>query len=126
MTPAAPSTFPADATARPGTAGPGPGPGGVDDGDDSCATGNRFADARTGVREQMQLLRVYAQPGLRNSMLGHPAVDPRLDTHFLKGKVQTWGGLTHTWATADGYGDRILAIYCEMLAWLTDRADLGN
>ena len=93
---------------------------------DSCATGNRFADARTGVREQMQLLRVYAQPGLRNSMLGHPAVDPRLDTHFLKGRVQTWGGLTHTWATADGYGDRILAIYCEMLAWLTDRADLGN
>lgn len=91
---------------------------------DSCATGNRFADARTGVREQMQLLRVYAQPGLRNSMLGHPAVDPRLDTHFLKGKVQTWGGLTHTWATADGYGDRILAIYCEMLAWLTDRADV--
>ena len=93
---------------------------------DSCVTGNRFADARTGVREQMQLLRVYAQPGLRNSMLGHPAVDPRLDTHFLKGKVQTWGGLTHTWATADGYGDRIIALYCEVLAWLTDRADLGT
>jgi hypothetical protein len=92
---------------------------------DSCATGNRFADARTGVREQMQLLRVYAQPGLRNSMLGHPAVDPRLDTHYLKGRVQTWGGLTHTWATANGYGDRILAIYCDMLGWLTDRADVG-
>ena len=92
---------------------------------DSCATGLRFPDARTGVRAQIQQLRVYAQPGLRNSMLAHPAVDPRLDTHFLRGRVPTWGGLTHTWATADGYGDRILAIYCEMLAWLTDRADLG-
>lgn len=91
---------------------------------DSCATGNRFADARTGVRAQTQLLRVYAQPGLRNAMLGHPAVNPRLDTHFLKGRVQTWGGLTRTWATADGYGDRIIEIYCEMLAWLTDRAEL--
>jgi hypothetical protein len=92
---------------------------------DSCATGLRFPDARTGVRAQLQQLRVYAQPGLRNSMLAHPAVDPRLDTHFLRGRVPTWGGLTHTWATADGYGDRILAIYCEMLAWLTDRAELG-
>ena len=92
---------------------------------DSCATGLRFPDARTGVRAQIQQLRVYAQPGLRNSMLAHPAVDPRLDTHFLRGRVPTWDGLTHTWATADGYGDRILEIYCEMLAWLTDRAALG-
>ncbi|MFM7617615.1 MAG: glucosaminidase domain-containing protein [Actinomycetes bacterium] len=92
---------------------------------DSCERGSRFPDARTGVRAQMQLLRVYAQPGLRNSMLGNPAVNPRLDTHYLKGRVPTWGGLTRTWATAAGYGDRIIEIYCEMLAWLTDRADLG-
>lgn len=92
---------------------------------DSCVTGLRFPDARTGVRAQIQQLRVYAQPGLRNSMLAHPAVDPRLDTHFLRGRVPTWGGLTRTWATAAGYGDRIVEIYCEMLAWLTDRAGLG-
>lgn len=92
---------------------------------DSCATGRRFPDARTGVRAQVQQLRVYSQVGLRNSMLAHPAVDPRLDTHFLRGRVPTWAGLTHTWATADGYGDRIIEIYCEMLGWLTDRADLG-
>jgi len=91
---------------------------------DSCTTGSRFPDARTGVRAQMQQLRVYAQPGLRNWMLGHPPVNPRLDTHFLKGRVPTWGGLTRTWATASGYGDRIIEIYCEMLAWLTDRAGL--
>lgn len=92
---------------------------------DSCASGRSYPSARIGVRAQMQLLRVYAQPGLRNSMLGNPAVDPRLDTHYLKGKVQTWSGLTGTWATARAYGDRIIEIYSEMLAWLTDRAGLG-
>ncbi len=91
---------------------------------DSCATGNRFPDARTGVRAQMQQLRVYADPNLKNSQLNPPAVNPKLDTHFLKGKVPTWDGLTHTWATADRYGDRIIAIYCQMLAWLTDRAGI--
>ena len=92
---------------------------------DSCASGRSYPAARIGVRAQMQLLRVYAQPGLRNSMLGNPAVDPRLDTHYLKGKVQAWSGLTGTWATARAYGDRIIEIYSEMLSWLTDRAGLG-
>jgi hypothetical protein len=78
---------------------------------DSCATGNRFPDARTGVRAQLQQLRVYADPHLT-----------KLDRHHLKGKVPTWAGLTHTWATADTYGDRILQIYEQMLGWLTDRA----
>jgi hypothetical protein len=89
---------------------------------DSCATGNRFVDARTGVRAQLQQLRVYADPHLTNAELNPPAVNPKLDTHFLKGTVTTWAGLTHTWATANTYGDRILAIYEQMLAWLTDRA----
>jgi peptidoglycan hydrolase CwlO-like protein len=91
---------------------------------DSCATGNRFPDARTGVRAQLQQLRVYADATLTNSQLNPPAVNPKLDRHHLKGKVTTWGGLTGTWATARTYGDRILAIYEEMLAWLTDRADI--
>lgn len=89
---------------------------------DSCATGNRFPDARTGVRAQMQQLRVYADATLTNGALNPPVVNPKLDRHHLKGKVPTWGGLTGTWATARTYGDRILAIYSEMLAWLTDRA----
>lgn len=91
---------------------------------DSCATGNRFPDARTGVRALMQQLRVYADPNLVNSQLDPPAVNPKLDQHFLKGKVPTWAGLTHTWATADLYGDRIIQIYCQILGWLTDRADI--
>ena len=91
---------------------------------DSCPSGSSFPDARTGVRAQMQLLRVYADANLTNAQLNPPAVDARLDTHFLKGEVPTWDGLTHTWATADQYGDRIVGIYTQILAWLTDRAEV--
>jgi hypothetical protein len=89
---------------------------------DSCNGGNRFPDARTGVRAQMQQLRVYADATLTNAALNPPAVNPKLDRHHLKGKVTTWAGLTGTWATARTYGDRILVIYEQILAWLTDRA----
>lgn len=89
---------------------------------DSCASGRSYPDPRTGVRAQMQLLRVYADPRLTNAALSPAPVDPRLDQHYLRGKIPTWAGLTHTWATANGYGDRILGLYEEMLGWLTDRA----
>jgi hypothetical protein len=65
---------------------------------------------------------VYADPTLTNAMLNPPAVNPRLDRHHLRGKVPTWAGLTHTWATADTYGDRVVGIYAQILAWLQDRA----
>lgn len=89
---------------------------------DSCNGGLQFPDARTGVRAQLQQLRVYADASLTNAALNPPAVNPKLDRHQLKGKVTTWAGLTGTWATARTYGDRILAIYSQILAWLTDRA----
>ncbi len=91
---------------------------------DSCATGSGFPSAQIGVRAQMQLLRVYADANLKNAQLNPPPVYAKLDTHFLRGRVTTWNGLTHTWATADHYGDRILDIYVEMLAWLTDHATI--
>ena len=91
---------------------------------DSCPTGSAFPDARTGVRAQMQLLRVYADANFTLASLNPPAVDPRIEHHFLKGRVPTWNGLTHTWATADRYGDRILEIYAQILGWLADRANI--
>ena len=91
---------------------------------DSCAHGRAFPDARTGVRAQLQQLRVYADPTVTNASFDPPPVVANLDQHHLKGKVPTWNGLTHTWATADTYGDRILSIYEHMLAWLMDRADI--
>ncbi len=89
---------------------------------DSCNGGNRFPDAETGVRAQMQQLRVYADARLAIGALNPPAVNPKLDHNPMRGRVTTWAGLTHTWATADTYGDRILGIYEQMLAWLTARA----
>ncbi len=91
---------------------------------DSCAHGRSFPDARTGVRAQLQQLRIYADSTATNASFNPPPVVANLDRHHLKGEVPTWNGLTHTWATADTYGDRILAIYAQMLAWLTDRADI--
>jgi hypothetical protein len=91
---------------------------------DSCAHGRGFPDARTGVRAQLQQLRVYADPSVTNASFNPPPVVANLDQHHLKGRVPTWNGLTHTWATADAYGDRILQIYAQMLGWLTDRADI--
>ena len=91
---------------------------------DSCAHGRAFPDARTGVRAQLQQLRVYADPTVTNASFNPPPVIKNLDQHSLKGRVPTWNGLTHTWATADAYGDRILQIYGQMLGWLTDRADI--
>ena len=76
---------------------------------DSCAHGRAFPDARTGVRAQVQQLRVYADPTVTNASFNPPPVVANLDQHSLKGRVPTWNGLTHTWATADAYGDRILA-----------------
>jgi hypothetical protein len=38
--------------------------------------------------------------------------------------VPLWSGLTGTWATAQTYADRVLAIYAQMLAWLMDRAKI--
>jgi len=91
---------------------------------DSCARGRSFPDARTGVRAQLQQLRIYADPTATNASFNPPPVVANLDRHHLKGQVPTWDGLTHTWATADTYGDRIIAIYAQMLAWLTDRAEI--
>ncbi len=91
---------------------------------DSCARGRGFVDARTGVRAQLQQLRIYADPAATNASFNPPPVVANLDRHSLKGSVPTWDGLTHTWATADEYGDRILDIYEQILGWLTDRAEV--
>lgn len=87
---------------------------------DSCAHGHVYPDAQTGVRVQMQYLHVYADPTITVARFAHPPVDPNMDRNFRKGQAPTWAGLTHTWATADGYGDAILAVYERILGWVTD------
>jgi hypothetical protein len=90
------------------------------------ATGTRaprasFADARTGVRAQIQHLRAYAdatastcsQPPLRN-----PCVDPRFHFVVPRGKAPTWNQLGNgNWATARAYGASIVFLYLEARAY---------
>ncbi len=91
----------------------------------AAATGNRFPDAahrRAGADAAAPGLRRREPDELRRSTRRRST---RSSTrHFLKGKVTTWAGLTGTWATARTYGVRILAIYEQILGWLTDRADI--
>jgi hypothetical protein len=87
---------------------------------DSCSTGRAYPDARTGARAQMQLLRAYADASITAANLGHPPVDPKLPSFFLRGRAPTWRGLTGTWATSTTYAPKIFDVYFRILAWATD------
>ncbi len=86
---------------------------------DSCVHGFNFPDAKTGVRAQMQLLRVYVDPLFPD--LAYAAKDPILLPGTLtlgfRGKVQTWWDLWGTWATGALYGQRVYDIYERMVAF---------
>jgi hypothetical protein len=86
---------------------------------DSCVHGFDFPDAKTGVRAQMQLLRVYVDPFFPD--LAYAAKDPILLPGTLtlgfRGKVQTWWDLWGTWATGALYGQRVYDIYERMVAF---------
>ena len=71
---------------------------------DSCTGGYSFPTPLDGVRAQMQLLRNYADPDARATVLGNPpspslyGADPRkaaatYDSFFLKGKAQAYQDL---------------------------------
>ena len=80
-----------------------------------------FADARTGVRAHIQHLRAYADPmatACATPPLRNPCVDPRFDLVVPKGRAPAWNQLGRgNWATAPGYGAKILALYNEALAF---------
>jgi hypothetical protein len=78
-----------------------------------------FPDARTGIRAQIQHLRAYADPSAltcASPPLAMPCADPRFHLVLPKGKAPTWNRLGGgNWASAPGYGDRILALFDEAL-----------
>jgi hypothetical protein len=80
-----------------------------------------FADARTGVRAHIQHLRAYADPtatACATPPLRNPCVDPRFHLVAPKGRAPTWNHLGNgNWASADGYGAKILVLYHEALAY---------
>jgi hypothetical protein len=78
---------------------------------DSCTRGFQFANARVGVRAQMQLLRVYTDRSVTRDSLPDPLVLPGTLRLGFRGRVQSWWDLTGTWATANDYGIRVYNLY---------------
>jgi len=80
-----------------------------------------FADARTGVRAQIQHLRAYGDPGASVCAvppLHNPCVDPRFALVAPKGKAPTWNQMGNgNWATSTTYASGILRLYNEARAF---------
>jgi Mannosyl-glycoprotein endo-beta-N-acetylglucosaminidase len=83
---------------------------------DSCKHGDRFSSALIGVRAQMQLLRIYADPSLETiDDFANPLAlltEPHLG---FSGHVQTWYSLGGRWATGPNYGFHVYDIYMQMV-----------
>jgi hypothetical protein len=96
---------------------------------DSCNGEPAFPSPRDGVRAQIQLLKVYADPTARGETLANPpsavvwGADPvaaaaHYDTEYLKGKVPLWNLMGNgNWATDPGYAVKVLTVYFQMLAY---------
>lgn len=80
-----------------------------------------FADARTGVRAQIQHLRAYADPSATSCTvppLSNPCVDPRFHLVLPKGRAPTWNEFGNgNWASASTYAGSILTLFAELLAF---------
>ena len=83
---------------------------------DTCKGGFRFPDARTGVRAQVQLLRIYVDRDVGPQSLANPLLLPGTLRLGFRGRVQTWWDLTGTWATASNYGNAVYGVYNRMVA----------
>jgi len=84
---------------------------------DSCKHGFDFPDAKTGVRAQLQLLRIYVDPKFPEATYTDEILLPGTLTLGFRGKVQTWWDLWGTWATGAFYGQRVYDIYERMVTF---------
>jgi len=84
---------------------------------DSCKHGFDFPDARTGVRAQLQLLRIYVDPAFPDANYKDEILLPGTLKLGFRGRVQTWWDLWGTWATGALYGQRVYDIYERMIAF---------
>jgi hypothetical protein len=84
---------------------------------DSCKHGFVYPDARTGVRMQIQLLKIYVDPDFGPANAKHPIVRPSSLKLGFRGEVHSWFDLTGRWATARNYGPRVYDIYMQMVAF---------
>jgi hypothetical protein len=80
---------------------------------DSCSDGESFDSVHNGVRAHIQMIRTYADPDYSSKKTAHPPVG-RIDTNVVKGCCLTWGELGKRWASAPGYGLRVVRMYNDM------------
>jgi phage shock protein A len=84
---------------------------------DTCKHGFDFPDAATGVRAQLQLLRIYVDPDFPEAGYKDKILLPGTLKLGFRGKVQTWWDLWGTWATGSLYGQRVYDIYERMVVF---------
>ncbi|MBK6970136.1 MAG: glucosaminidase domain-containing protein [Candidatus Microthrix subdominans] len=85
---------------------------------DSCSNGFGFPDARTGARAQMQLLKIYANPGLTSSQFANPKVRWDPEKLGVRGCCSTWKDLAGVWATNTSYFGQIQTVWNEIVTWV--------
>ncbi|MCB1027218.1 MAG: glucosaminidase domain-containing protein [Microthrixaceae bacterium] len=85
---------------------------------DSCSNGFGFADARTGARAQMQLLKIYANPGLTAAQFANPTVRTDPEKLGVRGCCPTWKDLAGVWASNPNYFPHIQTVWNEIVTWV--------
>lgn len=85
---------------------------------DSCTNGFGFPDARTGVRAQMQLLKIYANPGLTAAQFANPKVRWDPEKLGVRGCCPTWKDLAGVWASNTDYFSQIQTVWNEIVTWV--------
>ena len=84
---------------------------------DTCSAGWAFPSAHAGVIGQLQLLRIFADPGDPPPGAPQPALPALTPANQSRsGCCQTWESLTGVWATDPTYGVQILSIYAQMVS----------
>lgn len=87
---------------------------------DSCANGFGFPDAQSGVRAQMQLLKIYANPTLTSADFANPSVRWTPEKLGVRGCCDTWSDLAGVWATGAAYFGQIDSVYSGIVNWVAE------
>ena len=74
----------------------------------------------------MQLLRTYADPVVTGATLARPSVGKLPELVGVRGCCTTWMALSGVWATGPQYGNKILAVYDQMLRFAVARRAGGQ
>lgn len=85
---------------------------------DSCANGFGFPTAQAGVRAQMQLLKVYATPGLTSAGFANPSVRWVPEKLGIRGCCLAWSRLATVWASTSEYFYLIKSVWSSIVNWV--------